>query len=230
MRIAVAADENTGVAGVVADQLRARGHEPLLHGALNPDERDDWAWASEAAAPMSPRAAPTRPSSRAGPAPEPRSQRTRSPASAPPCAETPRPRPAPASGTTPTSSPSHSAPPPRRCLPRSSTPGSAPSRPSDDDDRANVAHLGEIGSSGLATLRRRRLGEADVRRGRWRRGRGRAVTNTHDRRAKLERSAPYYEAGVPNVNAAGWGGGERSARRVHSLSDKAPRWRQIRCG
>jgi ribose 5-phosphate isomerase B len=50
MRIAVAADEDTGVAGAVVEQLRARGHEPLLHGALNPDERDDWAWASEAAA------------------------------------------------------------------------------------------------------------------------------------------------------------------------------------
>jgi ribose 5-phosphate isomerase B len=50
MRIAVAADEDTGVAGAMVEQLRARGHEPLLHGALNPDERDDWAWASEAAA------------------------------------------------------------------------------------------------------------------------------------------------------------------------------------
>jgi ribose 5-phosphate isomerase B len=50
MRIAVAADEDTGVANAVVEQLRARGHEPLLHGALNPDERDDWAWASEAAA------------------------------------------------------------------------------------------------------------------------------------------------------------------------------------
>ena len=28
----------------------ARGHEPLLHGALAAEERDDWAWASEAAA------------------------------------------------------------------------------------------------------------------------------------------------------------------------------------
>ena len=50
MRIAVAADEDTGVAGAVVEQLRARGHEPLPHGALNADERDDWAWASEAAA------------------------------------------------------------------------------------------------------------------------------------------------------------------------------------
>ena len=50
MRIAVAADEDTGVARPLVEQLRARGHEPLVHGALNPDERDDWAWAAEAAA------------------------------------------------------------------------------------------------------------------------------------------------------------------------------------
>ena len=50
MRIAVAADEDTGVAGAVVAQLRDRGHEPLLHGALAPEERDAWAWASEAAA------------------------------------------------------------------------------------------------------------------------------------------------------------------------------------
>ena len=50
MRIAVAADEDTGVAGAVVAQLRARGHEPLVHGALADGERDDWAWASEAAA------------------------------------------------------------------------------------------------------------------------------------------------------------------------------------
>jgi ribose 5-phosphate isomerase B len=50
MRIAVAADERTGVAELVAEALRARGHEPLLHGALSDDERDDWAWCSEAAA------------------------------------------------------------------------------------------------------------------------------------------------------------------------------------
>ena len=50
MRIAIAADERTGVADAVVEEVRRRGHEPLLHGALNPDERDDWAWASEAAA------------------------------------------------------------------------------------------------------------------------------------------------------------------------------------
>jgi ribose 5-phosphate isomerase B len=50
MRIAVAADELTGVAELVAEALRARGHEPLPHGALAPGERPDWAWASERAA------------------------------------------------------------------------------------------------------------------------------------------------------------------------------------
>src|SRR5215217_7819875 len=50
MRIAVAADEDTGVAGAVVAQLRERGHEPLAHGALAEGDRADWAWASEAAA------------------------------------------------------------------------------------------------------------------------------------------------------------------------------------
>jgi ribose 5-phosphate isomerase B len=50
MRIAVAADELVGVAEAVVGELRRRGHEPVLHGALNQDERADWAWASEKAA------------------------------------------------------------------------------------------------------------------------------------------------------------------------------------
>jgi ribose 5-phosphate isomerase B len=53
MRIAVSADELTGVAGGedgLLAELRRRGHEPLPHGALANDERDDWAWASAAAA------------------------------------------------------------------------------------------------------------------------------------------------------------------------------------
>ncbi|MEA2444478.1 MAG: ribose 5-phosphate isomerase [Thermoleophilales bacterium] len=50
MRIAVAADERAGVASDVADELRRRGHEPILHGALADGERPDWAWSSEAAA------------------------------------------------------------------------------------------------------------------------------------------------------------------------------------
>ena len=50
MRISVAADELTGVAEAVVAELERRGHEPIVHGALNEAERDDWAWASEAAA------------------------------------------------------------------------------------------------------------------------------------------------------------------------------------
>ena len=50
MRISVAADENTGVATAVVDELIRRGHEVVPHGVLEPTERDDWAWASEAAA------------------------------------------------------------------------------------------------------------------------------------------------------------------------------------
>jgi ribose 5-phosphate isomerase B len=50
MRIAVSSDERTGVADAVVEQLRQRGHEPVTHGALSDHERDDWAWASEAAA------------------------------------------------------------------------------------------------------------------------------------------------------------------------------------
>jgi len=50
MRIAVAADEITGVAERLLEELRERGHQPAPHGALTPGERDDWAWASEAAA------------------------------------------------------------------------------------------------------------------------------------------------------------------------------------
>jgi ribose 5-phosphate isomerase B len=50
MRIAVAADERTGIAPAVLHELRRRGHEPIPHGALAEAERDDWAWASEAAA------------------------------------------------------------------------------------------------------------------------------------------------------------------------------------
>jgi ribose 5-phosphate isomerase B len=50
MRISVAADEDTGIAGDLVEELRRRGHEVVTHGALEPAERDDWAWASEAAA------------------------------------------------------------------------------------------------------------------------------------------------------------------------------------
>jgi ribose 5-phosphate isomerase B len=50
MRISVAADERVGVADAVVEELRKRGHEVVVHGALSDAERDDWAWASEAAA------------------------------------------------------------------------------------------------------------------------------------------------------------------------------------
>jgi ribose 5-phosphate isomerase B len=50
MRVAVAADERVGIAETVVEELRKRGHEPIPHGALADEERDDWAWASEAAA------------------------------------------------------------------------------------------------------------------------------------------------------------------------------------
>ncbi|MBV9464600.1 MAG: RpiB/LacA/LacB family sugar-phosphate isomerase [Solirubrobacterales bacterium] len=50
MRIALAADELTGVAQALPGELRTRGHEPILHGAYSERERSDWAWASELAA------------------------------------------------------------------------------------------------------------------------------------------------------------------------------------
>jgi ribose 5-phosphate isomerase B len=50
MRIAVAADERSALAQFLLEELVARGHEPLMHGALAGDERPDWAWGSAAAA------------------------------------------------------------------------------------------------------------------------------------------------------------------------------------
>ncbi len=50
MRIALSADELTGVAASLPGQLRARGHEPILHGAYAEGETADWAWCSERAA------------------------------------------------------------------------------------------------------------------------------------------------------------------------------------
>ena len=41
MRIAVAADELTGVAQALPEELRRRGHEPLLHGAYTDAERSE---------------------------------------------------------------------------------------------------------------------------------------------------------------------------------------------
>jgi ribose 5-phosphate isomerase B len=51
--VAVAADERVGIAEGLIATLRARGYEVLAHGALadgEQSEREDWAWASEAAA------------------------------------------------------------------------------------------------------------------------------------------------------------------------------------
>jgi ribose 5-phosphate isomerase B len=50
MRISISADELTGIAGGLAEELERRGHETLRHGVLAEGERDDWAWASEAVA------------------------------------------------------------------------------------------------------------------------------------------------------------------------------------
>lgn len=50
MWISLAADELTGVARVLIAEVERRGHRTLRHGALSDVERDDWAWASAAAA------------------------------------------------------------------------------------------------------------------------------------------------------------------------------------
>ncbi len=50
MRIAVSSDERTGVAEELVAFLRERGHDLVVHGALASGERPDWAWATEAAA------------------------------------------------------------------------------------------------------------------------------------------------------------------------------------
>ncbi len=50
MKISISADEKVGVAATLAEELRRRGHEVIGHGVLADGEREDWAWASEAAA------------------------------------------------------------------------------------------------------------------------------------------------------------------------------------
>ncbi len=50
MRIAIAADELTGVAEQIVQELRDRGHQLSFHGAYSDAARDDWAWCSETAA------------------------------------------------------------------------------------------------------------------------------------------------------------------------------------
>ena len=41
---------DTPVARALVQELRRRGHEPIVHGALAEGERDDWAWACARAA------------------------------------------------------------------------------------------------------------------------------------------------------------------------------------
>ena len=41
---------DTPLARKVVEELKERGHEPIVHGALAEGERSDWAWASERAA------------------------------------------------------------------------------------------------------------------------------------------------------------------------------------
>jgi ribose 5-phosphate isomerase B len=51
VRFSLAADEDTGVARDLADELERRGHVVCArHGALTESERADWAWCSETAA------------------------------------------------------------------------------------------------------------------------------------------------------------------------------------
>ena len=50
MKVAVSSDMDTPLARRVVEELKERGHEPIVHGALAEGERSDWAWASERAA------------------------------------------------------------------------------------------------------------------------------------------------------------------------------------
>jgi ribose 5-phosphate isomerase B len=50
MRVAVSSDMDTPLARKVVEELKERGHDPIVHGALAEAERSDWAWASERAA------------------------------------------------------------------------------------------------------------------------------------------------------------------------------------
>lgn len=50
MRISVSSDMDEGVARLLVAELQRRGHSVLRHGALQPEEKADWAFCSEAAA------------------------------------------------------------------------------------------------------------------------------------------------------------------------------------
>ena len=146
MRVSVAADERIGV-GEAVDRGASppRPSSRSRHGALADGERDDWAWASEAAARdvAEGRAEQaivccwtgTGASIAANKVPGVRAAL---------CARRRRPPPEPGGGTTPTCSRSACAPPPRPSWARSSTPGSRSVPSGEADDRANVDHLAEI--------------------------------------------------------------------------------------
>ncbi len=90
MRIAVAADERTGVADAVVDELRRRGHEPLpARRAERRRARRLGVVQRGCGRATSPTAAPSRRSSAAGPGRAPRWRPTRSRGSARRCAATP---------------------------------------------------------------------------------------------------------------------------------------------
>lgn len=50
MKISISTDTLLGIAASIPDWVRERGHEVILHGALDPQGNAQWAWASAAAA------------------------------------------------------------------------------------------------------------------------------------------------------------------------------------
>ena len=50
MKISISADTRLGIAPFLAAWVVAMGHEVILHGALDPDDNPEWAWASASAA------------------------------------------------------------------------------------------------------------------------------------------------------------------------------------
>ncbi|MBF9067685.1 RpiB/LacA/LacB family sugar-phosphate isomerase [Streptacidiphilus fuscans] len=50
MRISVSSDMDEGIARQLVSELSRRGHVVTPHGALQPDEKDDWAYCTEVAA------------------------------------------------------------------------------------------------------------------------------------------------------------------------------------
>ncbi|MEV6568434.1 RpiB/LacA/LacB family sugar-phosphate isomerase [Streptomyces kronopolitis] len=50
MIISISSDWDEPVAHLLAEELEARGHSVLAHGALKPGDRTDWAYVSQAAA------------------------------------------------------------------------------------------------------------------------------------------------------------------------------------